>query len=34
MNRLERNKLIRHVLCADALGRVKPIPRVVPLNEL
>src|SRR6218665_803901 len=28
------NKPIRHFVCAGALGRVKPNPRVVPLNEL
>jgi len=27
-------KSIRHVACAGALGRVKPIYVVVPLNEL
>jgi len=28
------NKPIRYVVCAGALGRVKPSPKVVPLNEL
>jgi len=28
------SKPIRHIVCAGALGRVKPNPRVVPLNEL
>jgi len=28
------DKVIRHVVCAGTLVRVKPIPRVVPLNEL
>jgi len=32
--RAPQNKPIRHVVCAGALGRVKPNPRVVPLNEL